>query len=223
MIVWHGSDHLVERPVFGGGKKNNDYGRGFYTTENVELAKEWACARGKNGFANGYELDLTGLRVLNLNGGDYEVLNWLAILTRYRSYWQNGSIAQQAKNYLQEHFFVDPEEYDIIIGNRADDSYFTFAQDFISGVISLRQLAEAMTLGKLGEQIVLKSERSFGQLRFLRAEAAEGEIYYDKKAVRDREAKCRYRESRASADLAGEIYMIDIMREGMTHGDPRLR
>lgn len=40
--LYHGSnqDNLI--PKFGYGKINNDYGRGFYTTPNKELAKEWA-------------------------------------------------------------------------------------------------------------------------------------------------------------------------------------
>jgi hypothetical protein len=223
MIVFHGSDHVVEIPVFHGGKKNNDYGHGFYTTESLELAKEWACAKMSNGFANRYELNVDGLSVLNLNAPEYSILNWLAILTRYRSYWQNGSIAEEAKDYLQQHFFIDPEEYDIIIGYRADDSYFSFAQDFISGAISLRKLSEAMRLGRLGEQIVLKSEKSYKQIRFLDAEFAESEIWYEKKAVRDRDARREYRKNKRSVDDISDIYMLDIMREGMTSGDSRLR
>lgn len=223
MIVFHGSDHVIELPVFHGGKKANDYGHGFYTTESLELAKEWACAKMTNGFANRYELNVDGLSVLNLNDPEYSILNWLAILTRYRSYWQSGSIAEEAKNYLQQHFFINPEEYDIIIGYRADDSYFSFAQDFISGTISLRKLSEAMRLGRLGEQIVLKSEKSYKQIRFLDAEFAESEIWYEKKAVRDRDARREYRKNKRSVDDISDIYMLDIMREGMTSGDSRLR
>ena len=76
-----------------------------------------------------------------------------------RSDWQNGSIAEEGKRYLKEHFLLDISEYDVIIGYRADDSYFSFAQDFVAGVISLQKLSEAMQLGKLGEQIVLKRDR----------------------------------------------------------------
>ena len=161
MIVYHGSDHIIETPVYNGSRRSNDYGYGFYTTESEELAKEWACGDGRDGFANRYELNPDGLRVLNLNSPGFNILNWLAVLTRYRSYWQRGSIAEEAKDYLQEHFYVDLSPYDIVIGYRADDSYFSFAQDFVSGAISLRKLSEAMRLGKLGEQIVLKSPSAF--------------------------------------------------------------
>lgn len=61
MIVFHGSEHIVEKPVFRGGKKSNDYGYGFYTTESLDLAKEWACAKNTDGYANRYELNMDGL------------------------------------------------------------------------------------------------------------------------------------------------------------------
>ena len=223
MIVYHGSDHIIELPVYNGSKRTNDYGCGFYTTKSPELAKEWACSDNRDGFANRYELDLNGLSILNLNVPEYTILNWLAILARYRTYWQNSSIAEEAKNYLHEHFFIDPSGYDIIIGYRADDSYFTFAQDFISGAISLAKLSEAMRLGKLGEQIVLKSRESFTHIQFTGAEPASAAVYYEKKTVRDREARREYRKTKRSPDSIHELFMIDIMREAIQNDDPRLR
>ena len=223
MLVYHGSDHIIEKPVYHGSKRTNDYGYGFYTTESIELAKEWACSDQRNGFANIYEFNPEGLSMLRLNSPEYNILNWLAILTKYRSYWQNGSIAEEAKNYLQQHFFVDPAPYDVIIGYRADDSYFTFVQDFVAGTISLKKLSEAMRLGKLGEQIVLKSEKAFEHIRFVGAEPADAETYYEKKALRDREARRAYRSTRQVSNELNELYMIDIMREGIENGDPRLR
>ena len=223
MIVYHGSDHIVKTPLYNGSKRTNDYGYGFYTTENKELAMEWACSDNRDGFANIYELNTDGLHILNLNDSQYTILNWLAVLTKYRSYWQSGSVAEEAKNYLQKNFFVDPSGYDIVIGYRADDSYFSFAQDFVSGAISLRKLSEAMRLGKLGEQVVLKSEKSFSQIRFIDAEAAAAEIYFEKKSIRDRDARRAYRLSRKEAENINELYMLDIMREEIRNGDPRLR
>ena len=223
MIVYHGSDHIVKTPLYNGSKRTNDYGYGFYTTESIELAMEWACGDNRDGFANIYELNIDGLHILNLNDPQYCVLNWLAVLTKFRSYWQSGSVAEEAKNYLQKNFFVDPSEYDIVIGYRADDSYFSFAQDFVSGTISFRKLSEAMRLGKLGEQIVLKSKKSFSQIRFIGAEPAAAETYFEKKSIRDRDARRAYRRSRQKTETIQELYMLDIMREEIKNGDPRLR
>ena len=223
MLVYHGSDHIIEVPVYNGSKRTNDYGYGFYTTESIELAKEWACADNRDGFANCYEASLDGLSVMNLNAPDYNILNWLAILAKYRTYWQNGSVAEEAKEYLQRHFFIDPTSYDVIIGYRADDSYFTFAQDFVSGTIPLSKLSEAMRLGKLGEQIVFKSSEAFSHIHFIGAEPACAAAWYEKKAARDRQARKEYRNTKKTTHMVNELFMIDIMREGIENGDPRLQ
>ena len=222
MRLYHGSENIIEKPVYGKGARYNDYGKGFYCTENIELAKEWACAKQKNGYANIYDLDLSDLNVLNLNSGSYNILNWLAILADNRTYWQNGSIAEPAKNYIKENFLPDISAYDVIIGYRADDSYFSFAQDFVSGVISLQKLAQAMRLGKLGEQIVLKSPKSFAQIQFAGYENADAEEYYIKKNEREREARRQYRHNKKEQADVNELFILDIMREEIKNGDARL-
>ena len=221
-ILYHGSEFLIEKPEFGKGARHNDYGRGFYCTENIELAREWACVKQKNGYVNIYELDMEGLKVLNLNDSKYHILNWLAILADNRTYWQKGSIAEEAKKYIKEHFLIDIIPYDIIVGYRADDSYFSFAQDFVSGVISLEKLSEAMRLGKLGEQIVLKSPKAFETIYFQNYENVDAEIYYIKRAEREREARREYRRRKKESADIHELFMLDIMREGMENGDTRL-
>lgn len=223
MILYHGSEKIIEVPTWGKGNLRNDYGRGFYCTESEELAKEWACSNNKNGFANKYELSIENLKVLYLNGENYNVLHWLAVLTKNRTYWENHAISENAKKYLAENFAVDLDGYDVIIGYRADDSYFSFARDFVSGTISYRQLCEAMKLGKLGEQIVLLSQKSFQNIRYLSSESANADIYYLRKIERDRQARREYRKAKSLQDINDEIFMIDIIREGMKQNDPRLR
>lgn len=44
ITIYHGSEQIVEVPTFGLGRKNNDFGLGFYCTESDELAKEWAVS-----------------------------------------------------------------------------------------------------------------------------------------------------------------------------------
>ena len=219
MKLYHGSENIIEKPVYVKGARYNDYGKGFYCTENIELAKEWACAKQKNGYANIYDLDLSELKVLNLNSGSYNILNWLAVLADNRTYWQNGSIAEPAKNYIKENFLPDISTYDVIIGYRADDSYFSFAQDFVSGVISLQKLAQAMRLGKLGEQIVLKSQKAFAQIQFAGYENADAEEYYIKKNEREREARRQYRRNKKEQADVNELFILDIMREEIKNGD----
>ena len=165
---------------------------------------------------------MSGLKCLNLNSKEYNILNWLAILADNRTYWQNGSIAEEAKKYIKGHFLLNISGYDVIIGYRADDSYFSFAQDFVSGLISLQKLSEAMRLGKLGEQIVLKSEKAFQQLKFVGYESADAEEYYTKKSEREREARKEYRKSKKVTANVNDLFMLDIIREEIENGDARL-
>ena len=73
MVLFHGSPNIIRKPVFGFGNAHNDYGMGFYCSESIELAKEWACTTENGGFANQYEFDMTDLSVMNLTDGDSEL------------------------------------------------------------------------------------------------------------------------------------------------------
>ena len=220
--IYHGSEHILPHPSHLFNNTANDYGRGFYCTEDRDLAGEWACRKNTAGFINAYTLDMHDLKVLNLNDDGYTILNWLALLTKYRGYWQRHAISEDAKDYLQAHYLIDISDCDVIIGNRADDSYFSFASDFVAGTISLQKLSEAMRLGKLGEQIVLKSETAFGRLRYAGNEAAAPEIFYQRKRSRDLSARRAYASVKKTDRLA-EIYMLDIMRGRVTDDELRLR
>lgn len=222
ITLYHGSDHIIQYPELNKGKRSNDYGRGFYCTESLDLAKEWACGKRTDGFANEYVLDTTGLKIIDLNSPEYNILNWLAVLADNRTYWQKGSISEEAKQYISDEFLVDISSYDIVRGYRADDSYFTFAQDFAAGTISVEKLTAAMYLGKLGEQVVLRTEKAFKSLTYVRSIPADATEYYARKANRDLKARQDYRELVNSMDFKNETFIIDIIREGIKNGDPRL-
>ena len=218
MDIYHGSVNLVEKPVFGVGKVHNDYGRGFYCTEHAELAKEWACSADSDGYANHYQLDMSGLSILNLNSPEYNILNWLAILLENRKFNVTEGLPQRAKTYLMENFKVDYKRYDIIIGYRANDSYFSYAGDFVNGTLSLSDLSEAMRLGRLGEQVVLKSRKAFDALTFVEAIRAPREDYFAKYRQRDEEARDKYRQMATKPMAENETYVIDIIRNNWKSG-----
>lgn len=223
LILYHGSQSIIERPQFGVGKSYNDYGLGFYCTENIDLAKEWACTAESDGFANQYCLHTNNLRLFSLSGEELHILNWLAVLAQNRTFRLSSDLAIEAKEYLLTEFLPDLNPYDIIRGYRADDSYFSFATAFLSGGLSLAQLSKAMLLGKLGEQVMLKSEKAFSCLEFLGCSQAEQSVYYPKREDRDRGARNALKEERKLARAADGIYMIDILREGWRDDDQRLR
>ena len=221
-ILYHGSSKIIQSPKFGEGKIYNDYGQGFYCTEYLELAKEWACTYNIQGYANKYELNLEGLKVINLSSKEYTVLNWLAILMENRIVNLSNPIQKRAKEYLLNNFLPNYKDYDVIIGYRADDAYFLFARAFISNEISLSQLSLAMKLGKLGMQYCLKSRKAFNQLKFVDYLVADNMVYYNKKKTRDDNARNEYLKELENSDLNG-LYMRDIIREGIKNDDKRLR
>lgn len=221
--LYHGSSSIIEKPKFGYGKPYNDYGLGFYCTDSLDMAKEWGAGKEQDGYANRYELDCRGLRILNLNDTEYCILHWLAVLLQNREFDVPSGLALEAKEYILDHFAVDYESCDAIIGYRADDSYFSFAQDFINGTISLRQLNNAMHLGKLGQQFVLKSKEAFERIRWLGAEAAGSEQWYTKKIQRDKAARREYFSAERNKRQRGDLYIIQIIDEEMKAHDPRLR
>lgn len=221
--LYHGSSDIIKKPKYGYGKKYNDYGLGFYCTDSIEMAKEWGVGFNQNGYANCYELDCTGLSILNLNDPKYCILHWLAVLLKNREFESASALAAEAKEYLLKNFSVDYETYDAIIGYRADDSYFSFAQDFINGTISYRQLNNAMHLGRLGQQFVLKSEIAFEKINFTGYEIADYDIWYQKKIIRDKTARREYFDAERNKRQRGDIYMMQILDEEMKADDLRLR
>lgn len=220
-IIYHGSDHIIKIPEFHGGKPHNDYGYGFYCTEIGDLAKEWAVSEEHDGYANCYELDMDGLRILNLNH-EYSILTWLSILIQNRTLNLDTPLAAEVSRYLRDNFSVDTTMYDLIIGYRADDSYFSFAQDFLSGAISYQQLRKAMYLGELGEQIVLVSRRAFSAIRYIGSEKAFRSEWLVKKTERDRQARAAYLHSDRMRYRRGELYAVTILDEEIKPNDPRL-
>ena len=220
ITVYHGSEKIIEMPTFGEGKRNNDFGLGFYCTESADLAKEWAISSLRNGFANCYSLDTEHLNILNLNGADYTILNWIAVLVEHRLFSIKTPVAGRAKRYLIDHFGVNVNVYDLIIGYRADDSYFDYAESFLNNGITVEQLARAMRLGKLGEQIVIKSQFAFSKLKYEGFDVAEKDRYYVLRKARDDEANRLYTEI-LEEDSDG-LYMQDIMRGGIKNDDPRI-
>ena len=224
MKLLHGTDHIIETPDITIGNPHNDYGMGFYCTKVDEMAREWACKKNNNGFVNVYDFDDTGLNVLNLLDGNHTVLNWIALLLQFRTFKLDSEIAMDARDYLIEHYAIDLSSYDVVIGYRADDSYFQYAESFVSNALPLRSLNTALRLGKLGEQTVVISQRGFDRLKFLEAYPVDKSVYYPKFADRDSTARDTYRkEIKQSKSYRDDIFVMDILREEMANDDPRIQ
>ena len=221
LVIYHGSKDIIEKPYYHDVKAQNDYGFGFYCTESLELAKEWSCSNNENnGFANKYSINLSGLKILDLTDKRYSILNWIAILLKFRTFDLSNDISIQAKEYLLKNFYIDVNNYDIVIGFRADDSYFSFARDFVNNTIPVRKLSQAMELGQLGKQVVIVSELAFSKLHFEGFETADRLEYLKKRKARDEKEREDYlKGARKSATLTNDIFVVDIMRRGLKDGD----
>lgn len=167
-------------------------------------------------------MDTDGLAILNLSADEYTILHWLALLMKYRRFRISTPVMKRGADWLREHFLIDLTSYDVVVGYRADDSYFSFARSFVNNEISLAQLSYAMRLGRLGEQFVLKSPAAFEKIRFVSYEIADNTEYYAKRKARDDEARASFRAELERDDIDG-LYMRDIIREEVKPDDPRLR
>jgi hypothetical protein len=163
MLLYHGTSESNFEPRFGGGREYHDYGNGFYTTEDIEAAKEQAC-QGQRGsaFVYAYELDADGLNLLNLD--EDNALAWASVLmTRRRSKKIRGAALERC-NKMIERYGIDVGKYDVIRGFRANDSYFQFTADFVTDTITLETLMKSIVAGDLGKQVCVKSEKAYRKL-----------------------------------------------------------
>lgn len=218
ITLYHGSPTVIRKPLFGLGKPYNDYGQGFYCTQSLDLAKEWGVDEGRDGFANAYRLDTRGLNILHLEKSPFCILHWLSVLLQNREFELDSELAADAKDYILKRFPVETVNADAITGYRADDSYFTFARNFLNGTITLAKLSEAMRLGKLGLQFMVKSEKAFDRLVFQKAVPAQASEWYPLKKGRDDEARRAYRATRDRRERNG-LYITRIIDEEMTADD----
>ena len=225
--IYHGSVKIIEQPQYGAGRKDNDYGLGFYCTEDIELAIEWASSDERGGFVNCYEVEEDGMCFLNLQqipeeSGSYSaqermILQWMALLVDNRAIRLGSPVERRGKEYLVSRFLPDISKYDCLIGYRADDSYFSYARAFLSNTLTIGQLSAAMRLGNLGLQYVIRSPRMFDRIRFLEAVPVDGGVYFPKRMQRDQSARKEFR--RMLDQEAGEgRYLSDLMRENKRTG-----
>lgn len=210
IILYHGSPQIVERPKLSKCRPNNDFGTGFYCTEHMELAREWAVTEGRDGYVNTYELDLNRLRTINILSSDYHILHWLALLINYRRVRLSTPLMRRGAEWLKENYLVDLQDADIVRGYRADDSYFSFARAFVNNEISLRQLQFVMHLGKLGEQVVLRSPEAFSAIRYITCERVDHTVWYIRRRQRDLQARKSYLEELEKEDADG-LYIRDLI------------
>ena len=163
ITLFHGTPNKIVVPEYGKGEEKHDYGKGFYLTESIDLAKEWAVCRPneENGFVHQYELETDELKILSFQ--EEGVLAWLAELMKHRDASDSRRYRMLSKKFI-DRYGVNTDKYDVIKGWRANASYFYIAKEFVRDKIDMDILEELLSLGGLGIQYCIKSELAFSKL-----------------------------------------------------------
>ena len=195
ITLYHGTPDKIVVPTFGKGEEKHDYGRGFYLTESIDLAKEWAVCRPNetSGYVHQYELDTEGLEILDFQ--EKGVLAWLAELMKHRDAANSKRYRMLAQKFIAK-YGIETEEYDVIKGWRANASYFYIAKAFVRDEIDLDILEELLSLGGLGIQYCIKSEKAYSQLHEIQEAliSVEYDVFNQKYNERDVQGRERMRE-----------------------------
>ena len=200
ITVFHGSLQMELTPVYGMGKPYHDYGKGFYTSEDKELANEWAVSLsdGENGFCHTFSLDMSALRYLRLDAAE-DVLSWMAILMRHRPGTDSRRWDLIQQRFIEK-YYIDVDTYDVIIGYRANDSYLAIAKQFARGEVGVSILGRLLKLGSFGVQVCVKSGLAYSQLRYLGLFEVDYKQYHSQFVSRDEDSRRRMRELINSSD-----------------------
>ncbi len=217
--IYHGSSRIVRTPAFGSGRPYNDFGLGFYCTEFPQYAAEWASGPAGNGFVSEYSINDDGLRIINLCSSQYTPLHWLGLLFSYRAFDLSSDTAYRAQEYINKYYPVDYQACDCIIGYRADNRCFMFAQEFLDSKISFQSFRNALSCDESNRQFVLKSNRAFDRISFTGYRPALGEESYPAGHARE----LNYIKSLKPSLGASDIYISTMIEEEVRPYDSRLR
>lgn len=162
--IYHGSYKIIDKPKFGIGSSDMDYGSGFYTTMDKEWGITWSQMYGKDNenYCNEYQLDITDLKILNLD--QYGPIVWIAELL------SNRNFSLDYKDKIQDivtFYKLDTSKADVIIGYRANGAYCTILESFLKGHINLNETISLMKKGDLGTQWFIKSEKAFDRINYI--------------------------------------------------------
>lgn len=209
MKYFYGADHLLAKPEFNKGNPSNDYGLGFYLTPDKEMARLWA-SKFEHGYLIEFDVDVSKLKIMQLATiNDEDILKWLSILITHRFSKEEREENKINIQWLIKNYPFTLGDYDVVIGYRADDSYFDYSRDFVKNELSLELLKDAMRIGKLGTQFVLMSKKSFEHIKFIKAEpVAHTEEY----SIFRNKTKAEYYELKKEDDI-NNTFIRDLMRK----------
>lgn len=145
--LFHTGDRVIERPDIRIGRKNADFGQGFYLSDDEDFSRRWAKdIKDKKTYLNFYELDTQGLLIKHF--------------TRDEEWYR----------YIRSNRAGRPDSlgsFDVIIGPIANDTIYDTWGILTSGLISEEQAVIVLKVGKEYRQVVIKTEMALDHLRFM--------------------------------------------------------
>ena len=216
MNIYHGCKTIIKKPIVKGSNSLNDYGPSFYLTTDLFAAKSWACRNDSLGVVNKYRIEsrsFNNLKILDLTDKSiYSVLNWLAILMHFREL--DSSFKRNNKLVLEwlSKYYMDVDQYDVVIGYRADDSYFRFPIRFISNDLAFEDLENVFISGHLGIQYAFMSKRAISLLKFVEAVDCESSFLGHYYSIISQATK-EFDEILNSPRDPNKTYVLDLMRK----------
>ncbi|WP_044914461.1 DUF3990 domain-containing protein [Butyrivibrio sp. WCE2006] len=143
MKLYHTSDVIIKDPSITRGRKNADFGQGFYLSSDLEFSRRWAV---KDSLINEYELDENGLEIIRLSRN----ADWFEKIMKNRR-------------------LEDTLPADIVIGPIANDTLFDTLGIIGSGFLSSDEALSLLMIGPEYTQVVIKTQKALDQLVWQRA------------------------------------------------------
>ena len=154
MILYHAGFEIIRRPDVHFGRKNADFGQGFYLTADAEFARRWARARrGQKTVINTYSLDCAGLQIHRFRRN----ADWFSYL------------------YANRNRQPDALAADVVIGPVANDTIYDTWGIITSGFLKPEVAMELLLIGPEYRQIALKTEKAAAQLQWLSCQELSSE------------------------------------------------
>ncbi|MCR5546504.1 MAG: DUF3990 domain-containing protein [Lachnospiraceae bacterium] len=150
MRLFHTGFLELQNPDIHFGRKNADFGQGFYLTDDMEFSRRWAKERkGETTICNTYELDTNGLSIKEFSRCE----EWFDYINKNRNHKPD-----------------DLKEYDVIIGPIANDTIYDVMGIITSGFLEAEESLQLLMIGPEYHQITIKSEKAAAQLKFISSE-----------------------------------------------------
>lgn len=190
MIVYHGSNSIVEHPDHTKGRSDTDFGQGFYATAAEIMAQKWA-ARKSSSVINVYDIDFTGLKVKKLKLDE----EWLGFVI--------------ANRQMEEPDVFNG--YDVIIGATADDKMFSTIENYENGYISGKDAIKILNNMDIGIQMCFRTQKAVDKLTFVKSYALSGKQKSEfKSLIREERKKANELTSKMMREAVNRREKLDI-------------